>query len=120
LIFTEKTRAARNYSQGNRGTQGKIAKKAEKMRIFRGRVENTAKNAVPGLGAGHSKGFSNANVSLTEAAKGEFAKIGGAPHAANLQGPTEASSGRKVQRIKGFVSGRKGGRHAAPLQRECA
>jgi len=62
------------------------------MRIFRGRVENTAKNAVPGLGAGHSKGFSNANVSLTEAAKGEFAKIGGAPHAANLQGPTAATT----------------------------
>jgi len=128
LIFTEKTRAARNYSQGNRGTQGKIAKKAEKMRIFRGRVEITAKNAVPGLGAGHSNGFSNANISLTDAAKGEFAKIGGAPHAANLQGPTEASSGRKVQRIKGFLSGRKGARpgsatlttSAAPLQRESA
>jgi hypothetical protein len=44
-----KTRAAKNYSQGNRGTQGKIAKKAEKMRIFRGRVEIAAKNAVPGL-----------------------------------------------------------------------
>jgi len=34
VFFCEKTRAGRHYSQGNTGTQGKIAKKAEKMRIF--------------------------------------------------------------------------------------
>jgi hypothetical protein len=77
VIFSEKTRAARNYSQGNRGTQGKIAKKAEKMRIFRGRVEITAKNAVLGLRAGHSNGLSNAHIGLTDAATGKFAKAGG-------------------------------------------
>jgi hypothetical protein len=77
LIFTEKTRAARNYSQGNRGTQGKIAKKAEKMRVFWGRVEITAENAVLGLRAGHSNELSNAPTGLTDAAMGEFAKAGG-------------------------------------------
>jgi len=35
-----------DYSQGFRGTQGKIAKKAGKMQIFEGRVEITAKTAV--------------------------------------------------------------------------
>jgi len=68
-----KTRAEWDYSQGNRRTQGKIAKKAGKMRIFRGHVEITTKNAVPGLGAGHSNGLSNANISLTDAAMGKFA-----------------------------------------------
>jgi hypothetical protein len=52
-----KTRAEWDYSQGNRETQGKIAKKAEKMQIFRGRVEITAKTAAPRLGAPHSNGF---------------------------------------------------------------
>jgi hypothetical protein len=52
-----KTRAAKNYSQGNRGTQGKIAKKAEKMQIFQGRVEIPAKNAVPGLPLAIRTGF---------------------------------------------------------------
>src|SRR6266480_2159538 len=33
-MFTEKTRAAKDYSQGNRRRQGKIAKKAGKMRVF--------------------------------------------------------------------------------------
>jgi len=63
-----KTRAAKNYSQGNRGTQGKIAKKAEKMQIFQGRVEIPAENAVPGLPAGHSNELSNAPLRLTDAA----------------------------------------------------
>jgi hypothetical protein len=77
VIFTKKTRAARNYSQGNRGTQGKIAKKAEKMRIFQGRVEITAENAVPGLRAGHSNELSNARIGLTDAATGESARANG-------------------------------------------
>jgi hypothetical protein len=33
-IFCGKTRAAKDYSQGKRRTQGKIAKKAGKMKIF--------------------------------------------------------------------------------------
>jgi hypothetical protein len=40
-----KTRAARDYSQGKLRTQGKTAKKAGKMRIFRGYVEIPAKTA---------------------------------------------------------------------------
>jgi hypothetical protein len=52
-----KTRAAKNYNQGNRGTQGKIAKKAEKMQIFQGRVEIPAENAVPGLPAAFERAF---------------------------------------------------------------
>jgi len=39
-MFTEKTRAAKDYSQGNRRTQGKIAKKAGKMRVFLERCGN--------------------------------------------------------------------------------
>jgi hypothetical protein len=37
--FSEKTRAASDYNQGNKRTQVKIAKKAGKMRFFSGRVE---------------------------------------------------------------------------------
>jgi hypothetical protein len=33
-VFQRKTRAARDYSQGKWRTQGKIAKKAGKMRFF--------------------------------------------------------------------------------------
>ena len=47
------------------------------MRIFRGRVEITAKNAVLGFRAGHSNGLSNAQFGLTDAAMGKFAKAGG-------------------------------------------
>jgi len=47
MFFCGKTRAERDYSQGKRRTQGKTAKKAEKMRIFLRRVEIAAKTAVP-------------------------------------------------------------------------
>jgi hypothetical protein len=52
-----KTRAEWDYSQENRRTQGKIAKKAEKTQIFQGRVEIPAKNAVPGPPLAVRKGF---------------------------------------------------------------
>jgi hypothetical protein len=46
LVFLRKTRAARDYSQGKRRTQGKTAKKAGKMLVFGRDVEITAKNGV--------------------------------------------------------------------------
>jgi len=45
MFFCVKTRAEGDYSQGKWRTQGKIAKKAVKMRLFLRRVENTAKIA---------------------------------------------------------------------------
>jgi hypothetical protein len=48
------------------------------MQIFRGRMEIASKNAVPGFRAGHSNELSNACIVLTDAARGEFAKAGGA------------------------------------------
>jgi len=54
-MFTEKTRAAKDYSQGNRRRQGKIAKKAGKMRVF---LEEMWKSPLKmRLGASHSIGF---------------------------------------------------------------
>jgi hypothetical protein len=61
------------------------------MQIFRGSVEITAKNAVPGLRAGRSKGLSNAHIRLTDAAMANLQRPRTRP-AANLQGATAATS----------------------------
>jgi hypothetical protein len=46
VFFCGKTRAERDYNQGNRITQGKTAKKAGKMQFFWRYVEIAAKTAV--------------------------------------------------------------------------
>ena len=61
------------------------------MQIFRGSVEITAKNAVPGLRAGRSKGLSNAPITLTDAAMANLQRPR-TRQAANLQGATAATN----------------------------
>jgi hypothetical protein len=69
-------------------------------------VEITAENAVLGLRAGHSNGFSSARTGLTDAAMGEFAKAGGRrmPPICKGQRQQLAANQSKVQRIKACLS----------------
>jgi hypothetical protein len=102
-----KTRAEGDYSQGKWRTQGKIAKKAEKMQIFWWRVEITAENAAPRVGAELSNGFRR------------WITSGPMPHPANL-GKADGTHWRrfrgiskKSRRLPRRKSGRSG---ATPLQ----